>query len=270
MRAPQQVRSIASTERMLDAAEALLDRQGPDALTVDAVIRDSHASNGSFYARFRDRRGLMIALQERFHQRLDERGAEALAAAIVAKSLPEAVEILVDGFRETFETYRSSFNANLLHNRFDPVIRERGEEHRRKAARAIHWLITEQFGDWVTHPDPELAADFVFRTLSSMSIQRILFDGKDAKPVSADTWTREVTRILVGYLQPGLNASRHGNAPRPRPPGGPVPRRSLAAGGAHHRGAPQHLPARIERLHLEVRPAGRNAATGLEAGPAHF
>lgn len=188
---------------MLDAAEALLDRQGPDALTVDAVLRDSHASNGSFYARFRDRRGLMIALQERFHQRLDERGAEALAAASDAKSLPEAVQILVDGFRETFEAYRSSFSANLLHNRFDPVIRERGAEHRRKAASAIHWLVTEQFGDWVTHPDPELAADFVFRTLSSMSIQRILFGGEDAKPVSADTWTREVTRILVGYLQPG-------------------------------------------------------------------
>jgi AcrR family transcriptional regulator len=203
MRAPQQVRSIASTERMLDAAEAILDQQGPDALTVDAVLRDSRASNGSFYARFRDRRGLMIALQERFHRRLDERGAEATAAAVAAKSLPEGVEILVDGFRGTFEAYRASFSANLLHNRFDPVIRERGEEHRRRAAQVIRWLITEQWADWVTHPDPELAADFVFRTLSSMSIQQVLFGGEGAQPVSAETWTREVTRILVGYLHPG-------------------------------------------------------------------
>jgi AcrR family transcriptional regulator len=206
MRAPQQVRSVASTERMLDAAEALLDRHGPDALTVNAVIRTSGVSNGSFCARFRDRRGLMIALQERLHQRIDERGAEVTAAAIHARSLPEAVEILVDGFRETFDAYRSSFSANLLHNRFDPVIAERGEAHRRKAAGAFRWLITEQFGGWVTHPDPELAAGFVFRTLSSMSIHRILFDGQDTKPVSAATWTREVTRILVGYLQPESRA----------------------------------------------------------------
>ena len=203
MRAPQQARSIASTERMLDAAEALLHRQGPDALTVDAVIRDSRVSNGSFYARFQDRRGLMIAMQERFHQRLDERGAEVVTAVVAAKSLSEAVEILVDGFRQTFEMYRSSFNANLLHNRFDAVIRQRGEEHRKKVAQGIRWLITERFGDWITHPDPELAADFVFRTVSSMSIQRILFDGDDVPPVSPERWTREVTRILVGYLQPG-------------------------------------------------------------------
>ena len=202
MRAPQQVRSIASTERMLDAAEAILDRQGPDALTVDAVIRDSAVSNGSFYARFSDRRGLMVALQERFHRRLDERGAEMFLAAAAAKSLPKAMEILVEGFRATFETYRSSFSANLLSNRFDPVIRQRGEEHRRRAAAAIRWLVVEHFGDWVTHPDPELAAGFVYRTLSSMSIQQILFHGEDAKPVSSDTWTREVTKLLVGYLQP--------------------------------------------------------------------
>jgi len=187
---------------MLDAAEAILDQHGPEALTVDAVIRESNVSNGSFYARFQDRRGLMLALQERFHRRIDERGAAAVAAAVAASSLPEAAEILVDGFRETFDTYRSSFHANLIHNRFDPVIRTRGEEHRRKAARVIRWLVTEQFADWVTHPQPDLAADFVFRTLSAMSIQRILFDAGDGAPADAQTWTREVTRIVVGYLQP--------------------------------------------------------------------
>ena len=72
VRAPQQTRSIASTARMLDAAEEFLDRAGPDALTVEAVVRESQASIGSFYARFGDRLGLLFALQERFHQRLDE------------------------------------------------------------------------------------------------------------------------------------------------------------------------------------------------------
>ena len=131
-----------------------------------------------------------------------------MAAAIEARSLPEGVTILAGGFRETFERYRSSFSANLLHNRFDPVIQERGEEHRRKAAQAIRWLITEQWAGWVTHPDPELAADFVFRTLSSMSIQQVLFGGEGARPVTADSWTREVSRILVGYLQPRRPAAR--------------------------------------------------------------
>jgi len=136
-----------------------------------------------------------------------------MTAAIEAGSLPEGVAILVGGFRETFERYRSSFTANLLHNRFDPVIQERGEAHRRKAAQAIRWLITEQWAHWVTHPDPELAADFVFRTLSSMSIQQVLFGGEGARPVDAGTWTREVTRMLVGYLQPPPPAAQPGTTP---------------------------------------------------------
>jgi AcrR family transcriptional regulator len=203
MRIPQQTRSIASTERMLDAAEALLDREGPDALTVEAVVHDSNASIGSFYARFGDRQGLLVAMQERFHRRLDERGAVALEAATAASSLAEAIEVLVKGYRESFDKHRASFNANLLHNRFEPTIRARGAEHRRMACSSIRWLITKHFAGSVTHPDPELAADFVFRTLSSMSIQRILFENESgARRVSAKTWTREVTRMLVNYLQP--------------------------------------------------------------------
>src|SRR5579863_7871022 len=161
MRAPKQTRSIASTERMLDAAEAILDRDGPDALTVEAVVNESETSTGSFYARFGDRQGLLIAMQDRFLKRLDERGAQAMKAAIEADSLSEAIEALVRGFREAFDTFRASFNANLLHNRFDPTIRARGAEHRRMTADALRWLISEHLADSVTHPDPKLAADFV-------------------------------------------------------------------------------------------------------------
>jgi AcrR family transcriptional regulator len=174
---------------MLDAAEELLDREGPDALTVEAVVRESQASIGSFYARFGDRQGLLVAMQERFHHRLDERGAQTMLAATAADSLGEAIEILVEGFRDAFDTLRPSFNANLLHNRFE--------------ASSIRWLITVHFADRVTHPDPKLAADFVFRVLSSVSIQRALFeDEKGTRRVSASTWTQEVTRMLVNYLQP--------------------------------------------------------------------
>jgi AcrR family transcriptional regulator len=188
---------------MLDAAEELLDREGPDALTVEAVVRESQASIGSFYARFGDRQGLLVAMQERFHHRLDERGAQTMLAATAADSLGEAIEILVEGFRDAFDSLRPSFNANLLHNRFEPTIRARGAEHRRKAASSIRWLITVHFADRVTHPDPKLAADFVFRVLSSVSIQRALFeDEKGTRRVSASTWTQEVTRMLVNYLQP--------------------------------------------------------------------
>ncbi|MSY35142.1 MAG: TetR family transcriptional regulator, partial [Actinobacteria bacterium] len=62
---PQQARSIESTNRMLDAAEALMREGGPRAITIEAVIERSETSMGSFYARFESREGLFQALHER-------------------------------------------------------------------------------------------------------------------------------------------------------------------------------------------------------------
>lgn len=73
--------------RMLDTAESPLDAGGPDALTVDAVVQAAHTSTDSFYARFGDRHGLLVALQDRFLERLTGHPEPAVAADVAYRTL---------------------------------------------------------------------------------------------------------------------------------------------------------------------------------------
>ena len=55
---PKQQRSIATEQKMLDAAEELLQNGDAQHVTVENVVRESGATVGSFYARFGSVEGL--------------------------------------------------------------------------------------------------------------------------------------------------------------------------------------------------------------------
>ena len=59
---PQQARSIATEQKMLDAAETLLKGGDSRLVTLENVVKLSGASPGSFYARFGCVEGLFEAL----------------------------------------------------------------------------------------------------------------------------------------------------------------------------------------------------------------
>ena len=65
---PQQARSIATEQKMLDAAEELLKGGDSRHVTLENVVRLSEASTGSFYARFGSVDGLFEALKDRFRK----------------------------------------------------------------------------------------------------------------------------------------------------------------------------------------------------------
>lgn len=200
-REPQQARSVTSMNRMLDSAEALLACGGPDALTVDAVVRESHTSVGSFYARFGDRQGLLLAMQDRFLQRLGQSFASGLEAANADLDLRETMERLVSGFLGAFRSHRSAFNAFMLLNRSDPSMRARGAEASRASAQAISALLAHHT-DQIAHPRPELAADFVYRTLFALATQTVMFDDREvtSRNHSQQTWVDETANLLLAYL----------------------------------------------------------------------
>ena len=201
-RQPLQARSVASTHRMLDAAEQLLFDGGPDALTVDAVVAQARTSVGSFYARFGDRRGLLVAMQDRFLVRLVDALDATVAAAAAEPDLPAAVEILVGEFLKAFREHRAAFNAYLLNNRSDPDMRARGAQASRRAADSVSRLFLVR-RDQVRHLDLDLAADFAYRTLFALATQTVLLDDGDVtlRRHEAGTWTEQTTRLLLAYLQ---------------------------------------------------------------------
>lgn len=65
---PQQARSIATEQKMLDAAEKLLTSGDTRNVTLESVVKLSGASVGSFYARFGSVEGLFEALRTRYRE----------------------------------------------------------------------------------------------------------------------------------------------------------------------------------------------------------
>ena len=63
---PKQARSLATEQKMLDAAEELLDHGDARQVTVENVVSLSGATVGSFYARFGSIEGLFDALHQRY------------------------------------------------------------------------------------------------------------------------------------------------------------------------------------------------------------
>ena len=63
---PRQARSQRTMNRILDAAELLLEDKPFNELSVQEIVRAAGSSVGSFYGRFQDKDGLLQALDERY------------------------------------------------------------------------------------------------------------------------------------------------------------------------------------------------------------
>ena len=76
---PQQARSQQTLDRLLDAAEALIEERGFEEISVAEITRKARSSVGAFYSRFKDKQGLLRYVQQRFSE-------QAAATAEVALS----------------------------------------------------------------------------------------------------------------------------------------------------------------------------------------
>lgn len=118
-RVPQQERSVASTNRMIDTAEQILATKGPDALTVEAVVAGAATSTGSFYARFESRRGLLKAMHERFLERVGEEIFTLLQEPIKGENLVEDLTTFLFGLMEISDRHEHGFVLFVAQNSFD-------------------------------------------------------------------------------------------------------------------------------------------------------
>lgn len=186
---------------MLDAAEGLLAEAGPDALTVDAVVRRASASNGALYARFGDRLGLLAAVQDRFLDRIEVLNREQMRALEDIDDLHETLRTIVAGLLDTFTHNRNAFNAFMLQTLSIPTFRNRGAQATRNAAASVTEILLARTAQ-IAHPDPERAADFVFRTLFALATQLTMFNEGEVTGLDLDHehWIAETTRLLHAYL----------------------------------------------------------------------
>ena len=98
---PKQARSIATEQKMLAAAEELLQNGDPQHVTVENVVRLSGSTVGSFYARFGNVEGLFEALHKRYLDSIFE--SKLISATIRSIAQPDLKSSLRDGYKTILE-----------------------------------------------------------------------------------------------------------------------------------------------------------------------
>ena len=85
---PRQLRSRRTLERIVRASLQILNEDGPDGLTVQAIVERAGSSVGSFYARFSGKDELLAYLGERIWREAAARWDEAVASRKGAGTYP--------------------------------------------------------------------------------------------------------------------------------------------------------------------------------------
>lgn len=188
--------------RMLDAAEVLFAEGGEEALTVEAVVKQSKTSVGSFYARFGDRGGLLEAMHERFLERLGAGSQMAIQAAVRQKTLVGALEVLITHVFAVVREYRNSARFFFLHRSTDQKLRAQGIQANAFFARMFADLVL-RYQSEVAHAKPAIAADVAWRMTFAMFAQQVMFEDQEVSGVAIGdkALVRELARCLTAYLK---------------------------------------------------------------------
>jgi len=215
VREPRQARSRETLDRILDAAEALVAEKGFEDATVAEIVRRADSSVGAFYARFRDKDGLLYALYDRYLEQAIATADEALdparwEGAEAHELLSSVVEFLVHIFREKGGLIR----AFVVRNHVDA-------EFRARQARLSHY-VSEKLGrlllerrERIGHPRPERAVPFGLSMLFSTLEDSVLFGEtrSRAQSLSDADLVAELTRACLAYLGVATASTRPGGNP---------------------------------------------------------
>jgi AcrR family transcriptional regulator len=209
---PVQSRSQATVDAILDAAARILVRDGYGAFTTNRVAAIAGVSIGSLYQYFPKKEALLAELKDR-HVRALELGFEATLARVGEAPLADLVAAVVAANAE----------AHLLDPELHRVLSTEvphlgasdaaGAFERRTVAR-VRALFETRRSELAVR-DLDLAVYLVVRTVEA-TIHEAVVDRPD--DLASGAVTREVTRLLLGYLTgPEPAGSRVRRARRPPP-----------------------------------------------------
>jgi AcrR family transcriptional regulator len=217
VKTPCQQRSRDSLERILKAAETLISSKGHEALTIAEVVRRSHTSVGTVYARFPDKVALLHAVHERVILRdLGEFSEHLADVQWDALSLSETVMQLAAIKRAQAKGMERLYEAFVVHGATDPVLRAEG--YRVKGLNEdLEVGILMSHADEIGHDDPEEAiriASRIWQAAREEMVQRSKSGIPGPGGVPQDILMEKLDLVIIAYLR---NSSRNcvadGNLP---------------------------------------------------------
>lgn len=199
---PKQARSLETVNRLLDAAEQLLEEEGLDAATVPAIAGKAGVSVGVVYRRFPDKDALLRAVWERFLARKREQTTAILTACdAMIVPLPDLLRGVIRGSIEAHRRSRNLLRALLRFSRThpDPKFKRAAHEMNRANLAAVTMLMLRE-RHRMDHPHPEAAIEMAMIALASV-IQAVILESEGTHgfraPVNLED---ELTRMIFNYL----------------------------------------------------------------------
>jgi len=195
LKPPKQPRSRRTLERIVNAALAILEEEGPSGVTVQAVVARARSSVGSFYARFAGKDELLEYLGSRVWDDALERWSEAMATRSWAGlSLPElvggAAALLFDVRRSRVGKLRAVDRMGIGMGAFDSFREHLLED--------LESLLLERRSE-INHESPELAIRLALRAALGVFDAQILPDA-GGEAASRDLLVGEVRELMMLYL----------------------------------------------------------------------
>jgi AcrR family transcriptional regulator len=202
VRPVRQERSQRTLERLLDAAEVVIREKGFADAAVADIARRAGCSVGTFYRRFRDKRALLHALDERFAEEFRATMEEAVAperweGAPIAEILAGYIEFALEQGRTSAALQRAALVMAVgdaaFAERHMRLVRELHERLRK-----LLWARRDEIG----HREPAVAIEFVLEQLRTMLALRLNVSPLNSSllSVSDATFVSEQLASVCAYL----------------------------------------------------------------------
>jgi AcrR family transcriptional regulator len=201
-RPPQQRRSQETLDRILDAAEQVLDVKSFSEAKIVEIMEHAGLTIGAFYQRFSDKDALLHHLDARFFSELYA-SADATLDPLLWNNAP--LSAVVAGFvTQAVELYRARrglLRSLFLRARTDPLIADSARRANAHLIEKLTPLLMERVHE-IHHPDPQRAIELGFMVTVGALREAILFGEVWPSPnamTDADI-AAELSRIYLAYL----------------------------------------------------------------------
>lgn len=199
---PKQARSQQTLDRLLKAAEELIEERGCADVSIPELVARAGSSVGGFYSRFKNKDELLCALEERLltqKRRLvdaltnEDRLRDASLQQIARPAIQQLVHI-----HRTRHRLAAAFVAATAR---DPNHRARVAKFREEVVRRFGAVLLER-RDEINHPQPERAVEFIIKMVLSGARQEAVFGTTEVAGHTLDEaeMSAELERMFLGYL----------------------------------------------------------------------
>lgn len=201
-RPPQQTRSQATLDRILDAAENVLEEKSFGEATLAEIMERAGVTVGAFYRRFPDKDALLHLLDNRFFAELHEIAEASLSETKWrSATVPEIIYGFADTAVQLYRARRGLLRSLFLRARTDPVIMQSARDVNANYIDRLRGLLLVR-RDQLGHPFPERAVELGFMIFVGALRETVLFGEVWPSPqtVVDEMLSKELARSYLAYL----------------------------------------------------------------------